>query len=247
MSRRANDIVGFMSGVLTFTPYFYWAHRHAIHHATAGNLDRRGIGDVWTLTLREYRQGSWWLRIRYRVVRNPFFLLLIGPAYLFLVFNRFAASKEGLRWHRSVLFSNLAILALAAILSVLMGFKAYILIQLPVILLSGAAGVWLFYVQHQFENTYWTHGRNWDYATAALEGCSYYELPRVLQWFSGNIGFHHVHHLSPRVPNYRLEACHRKNPMFRKARKLTLRQSLRCLRLRVWDQERRALVSLGSP
>lgn len=244
-SKRANDIMGFVTATLAFTPYFYWRHRHAIHHASSGNLNRRGVGDVWTLTLQEYRQGSPWLRIRYRLVRNPVTLLLIGPIYLFLIFNRFATLRAGWRWHRSVLWSNLAILALAGSMVGVMGLKAYLLIQFPVLLLAGIAGVWLFYVQHQFEGVYWEREGDWDYIKAALEGCSYYKLPRVLQWFSGNIGFHHIHHLSPRIPNYSLEACHLGSPLFRQVQELTLLQSFRCLGLRVWDQEHRALVSLG--
>jgi len=244
-SKRANDAMGFLTATLVFIPYFYWRHRHAIHHATAGNLNRRGVGDVWTLTLQEYSQGSLWLKIRYRLVRNPVTLLLVGPIYMFLIYYRFAGLRSGWRWHRSVLWSNLAILALAGSLISVLGLKAYLIIQLPVILMAGMAGIWLFYVQHQFEGVYWEREGDWDYIKAALEGCSYYKLPRVLQWFSGNIGFHHIHHLSPRIPNYSLEACHLGNPMFRQVRELTLVQSFRCLRLRVWDQEQRALVSLG--
>jgi len=244
-SKRANNITGFLTGLLSFTPYFYWSYRHAIHHATSGNLDKRGIGDVWTLTLQEYRDGSFWLRLKFRLVRQPLVMLLFGPIYMFLIFNRVAHLPGSWRWHRSVLWTNLAILALGGGISLLIGFKAYVLIQFPVILFAGIAGVWLFYVQHQFEDVYWESQDKWDYLTAALEGCSYYKLPRILQWFSGNIGLHHIHHLSPRIPNYRLEACHLENPMFHTVRVLSLLESLRCLRLRVWDQERRIMVGLG--
>jgi omega-6 fatty acid desaturase (delta-12 desaturase) len=199
---------------------------------------------VWTLTLQEYREGSFWLRLRFRVVRNPITMHLVGAFYMFLIFNRFADFKLGWRWHRSVMWTNLAILAVATGLSALIGFQAYVLIQLPVILLAGIAGIWLFYVQHQFEEVYWETQDRWDYLRAALEGCSYYKLPRVLQWFSGNIGFHHIHHLSPRIPNYNLEACHRRNDVFHKVRELTLWESFGCMRLRVWDQDRRTLVRL---
>lgn len=244
-SKRLNSIIGYVTGTLTFTPYAYWTHRHAIHHATAGNLDRRGTGDMWTMTLQEYREASWWLRFRYRLVRNPIVFLIIGPMYVFLILNRFAAPDDGWRWHRSVLWSNLGLFAMAGGMSALIGWQAYLMIQLPIILLAGIGGVWLFYVQHQYEDGYWERTEEWDYYTAAIEGSSYYRLPRVLQWFSGNIGFHHVHHLSPRIPNYRLQECHERNPLLHRVRELTLLQSLRCLRLTVWDADRKKLVPLG--
>jgi omega-6 fatty acid desaturase (delta-12 desaturase) len=245
-SRRANDVVGFVSGALAFMPYYYWSHRHAIHHATAGNLEKRGIGDVWTLTLQEYREGSFWLRLRFRLIRNPLIMMILGPFYMFLIFNRLAHLTAGWRWHRSVQLTNLCIAVLVTAVAALIGFKAYLLIQFPVIMMAGIWGVWLFYVQHQFEDAYWENQEGWDYFHAALEGSSHYKLPRVLQWFSGNIGFHHLHHLSPRIPNYALEACHRAFPMPERVKTITFMESLRCLQLRVWDRDRRIMVKLGA-
>jgi len=244
-SRKANDAIGFVAGVLTFTPYAYWTHRHAIHHATSGNLDRRGTGDIWTMTVREYQEASRWGRLRFRFYRNPLVLFVLGPAYMFLIHHRFASPKDGRRWHVSVLWTNLALLGTALALSSVIGFKAYLQIQLPVMLLAGTLGVWLFYVQHQFEGVYWERQKEWSYVDSALRGSSFYQLPRVLQWFSGSIGFHHIHHLSPRIPNYFLEKCHRENPLFQRVKALRLRESFKTMRFRVWDEEHRALVGLG--
>jgi len=244
-SRRANDTLGFIAGMLTFTPYHYWRHRHAMHHATAGNLDRRGVGDIWTMTRAEYESASRWQRIRYRCSRNPFVMFIIGPMYLVLFLNRFAVPSDGWRWHRSVLWSNLAIAAVAVAFSLTIGFKAYVMIQLPVLLISASLGIWLFYVQHQFEGVYWARQTSWDYLEVALRGSSYYRLPRVLQWISGNIGFHHIHHLSPRIPNYLLEKCHRENAIFQRVKGLHLRESFKSLRYRVWDEEAQKLVPIG--
>jgi acyl-lipid omega-6 desaturase (Delta-12 desaturase) len=244
-SRTANDALGFIAGVLTFTPYHYWRHHHAIHHATSGNLDRRGVGDIWTLTLNEYRALSPPRRLAYRIQRNPFVLFGFGPIYLFFFRHRYAARHDELRWHRSVLWSNLGLLAVAVGMSALLGWKTYLLIQLPVMFLGGMVGIWLFYIQHQFEGAYWQSGERWNYLTSALRGGSYYRLPRLLQWFSGNIGFHHIHHLSPRIPNYELEPCHRENPRFHDVPTLTLRSSLRSIGLRVWDEEQGRMVGMG--
>ena len=246
-SRRANNFLGFVSGLLTFTPYHYWRHTHARHHATAGNLNRRGLGgDIWTMTLLEYRSASRWKRIRFRCFRNPVFLFLIAPSYLFLVQHRFAHPSAGARWHVSVLWANLGLFALATGVSLLIGVRAYLLIQLPVMMMAASIGVWLFYVQHQFEEAYWEDGKDWDYLSAALRGSSYYALPGLFQWLSGNIGFHHVHHLGPRIPNYRLPKCHRENAIFHRVKPLHLGESLKCLRLRVWDAEAKRMVGIGS-
>ena len=246
-SRRANDLLGFVGGVLTFTPYHYWRHQHDIHHATSGNLDRRGVGDIWTMTVREYRESSRWRRLHFRLYRNPFILFLIGPLFVFLFKHRFAKRGAGWRWHRSVLWSNLAMLGLAVAVSALIGPKAYLLIQLPVISIAAVAGVWLFYVQHQFEGVYWERQAEWDQFASAMRGSSFYKLPRLLQWFSGNIGFHHIHHLSPRIPNYFLEKCHRENPPFQAVKALHLWGSLKTMRYRLWDEERQKLVGVGAP
>jgi len=208
-SRLANDICGFVCGVLTFTPYYHWRWEHSLHHATAGDLDRRGVGDVWTLTVQEYLEASRWKRFAYRLARNPFVLFVIAPLYLFPVGQRFPSPKASRREWQSVWWMNLAILVMAAGLSEVFGIVPYLLIQLTALTVAGSAGIWLFYVQHQFENAYWERNEDWEYTAAALKGSSFYKLPKVLQWFSGNIGFHHIHHLSPRIPNYNLERCHK--------------------------------------
>jgi omega-6 fatty acid desaturase (delta-12 desaturase) len=243
-SQKANDITGIIAGIITFTPYYAWRHSHAVHHATAGDLDRRGVGDVWTLTYDEYHAMTFWKRMGYRLYRNPFIIFVVAPTLDFVLFQRIpimnAAAKP--REKRSVHFTNLVLLIIAVVLSLLIGFKAYLLIQLPVIAVASSLGVWLFYVQHQYENVYWERHENWDFATAALFGSSFYKLPKILQWFTGNIGFHHIHHLSPRIPNYRLEACHKANPLFEQIEPLTLKSSLKSLRIRLWDENRHKVM-----
>jgi omega-6 fatty acid desaturase (delta-12 desaturase) len=242
-SRRANDIVGFITGVLTFTPYHQWRWEHSIHHASAGDLDRRGTGDVWTLTVQEYLEASRWKRFAYRLARNPVVLFLLAPLYLFLIQQRFPAPKSPRRERLSVLWTNLALVAMGAGLSAMFGFKTYLVLQVSLIALAGTAGIWLFYVQHQFEGVYWERDEQWDYCAAALQGSSFYKLPKVLQWFSGNIGFHHIHHLSPRIPNYNLERCHQAEPLFQTVKPVTLLSSLKSLTFRLWDEQQRRLVS----
>ena len=241
-SRRANDILGFITGVLTFTPYRHWRWEHSLHHATSGDLDRRGVGDVWTLTVQEYLEASRWKRFAYRLARNPVILFGAAPIVLFVILQRFPSAKAPPREQRSVVWTNLAMLAVAAVMSWAFGLKAYLLLQLLIVMLAGTAGLWLFYVQHQFEGVYWQRNEEWDYATAALQGSSFYKLPRVLQWFSGNIGFHHIHHLSPRIPNYHLEKCHKAEPLFQTVKPVTLFGSLKSLTFRLWDEQRQRLV-----
>ena len=241
-SRRANDLVGFVTGLLTFTPYYFWRWQHAVHHGTSGDLDRRGYGDVWTLTVQEYVESSRWQRLAYRLSRNPLVLFVIAPLFLFVVILRFPSSAAPPRERRSVYWTNLALLIWATGMSAIFGWRAYFLMQFTVMVFSGAAGVWLFYVQHQFEGVYWERGENWDYATAAMQGSSFYKLPRILQWFSGNIGFHHIHHLSPRIPNYNLQRCHNAEPYFQRVKPLTLLASLKSLSLRLWDDRGKQLV-----
>lgn len=242
-SRRANDVTGFITGLLTFTPYFHWRWEHNIHHATSGHLDKRGDGDIWTLTVQEYLEAGRWKRFAYRLARNPVILFLIAPLFMFLVRQRFSKAKANTRERRSVQTMNAAILAAGVGMSLLFGFKTYLLLQLMVMGVAGAAGVWLFYVQHQFEGVYWDRAEGWDYTRAALEGSSFYKLPKILQWFSGNIGFHHIHHLSSRIPNYNLEKCHRASPLFQRVKPITLLASFKSLSFRLWDEQRRRLVS----
>ena len=244
-SRRANEITGYITGVFTFTPYDHWRWEHNIHHATSGHLDKRGTGDILTLTVQEYLEASRWKRFAYRLSRNPFILFVIAPLYLFLIRQRFPSAKADQKQRRSVYWTNLGIVAMAGVLIAVFGWKTYLLVQFLIIAISGAAGVWLFYVQHQFEGVYWERGENWDYTKAALEGSSFYKLPKILQWFSGNIGFHHIHHLSARIPNYHLEKCHRADPLFEKVKPITFLQSFKSLTFRLWDEQRRKLVGFG--
>jgi len=241
-SRMANDILGFITGVLTFTPYHHWRWEHALHHASSGDLDRRGTGDIWTLTVQEYLEASRWKRFAYRLARNPVVLFAVAPLYLLLIKHRFAVPKASRRERGSVYWTNLAILGMAAGLSWFFGVKEYLLLQFVIMMVAGSAGVWLFYVQHQFEDVYWERRDDWDYTRAALQGSSFYKLPKVLQWLSGNIGFHHIHHLSPRIPNYHLEKCHKAEPLFQSVKPVTLFSSLKSFTFRLWDEQRRKLV-----
>ena len=244
-SRRANDIWGFITGVLTLTPYQHWRSEHAVHHSSSGNLDRRGIGDIWTLTVREYLECSRWKRLAYRLMRNPVVLFVLGPIYMLLIKHRFPTAGAGPRERRSVHWTNLGILGVGAGLIMVFGLKPYLVIQLTSVAVAGSAGIWLFYVQHQFEGVYWQRQGQWDYLTAALQGSSFYKLPKILQWFTGNIGFHHIHHLSPRIPNYNLERCHNAEPLFQTVPAVTLFGSLKSLAFRLWDEQRHRLVGFG--
>jgi omega-6 fatty acid desaturase (delta-12 desaturase) len=244
-SRKANDIWGFITGVLTFTPYQLWRWEHAIHHSASGDLDRRGLGSVWTLTVQEYLEASRWKRFAYRLARNPFVLFVIAPFFLFVIQHRFSPKQASRRERQSVYWTNLALLGVAVGLSLIFGLKAYLVIQLTMIMVAGSAGVWLFYVQHQFEGVYWQRHGQWDYLAAALQGSSFYKLPRILQWFSGNIGFHHIHHLSPRIPNYNLERCHKAEPLFQTVPPVTLFSSLKSFTFRLWDEKRHRLVGFS--
>ncbi len=245
-SRAANDAVGFFTGILTFTPYYHWRWEHAIHHASAGDLDKRGTGDVWTMTVQEYLEASRWKKFAYRLSRNPFILFVIAPMYLFLLQQRFPSAKASERERHSVWAMNAAILGMALGLSWLVGLKAYLIIQLIIMMVAGGAGVWMFYVQHQFEDVYWERGEDWSYVAAALKGSSFYKLPRILQWFSGNIGFHHIHHLSPRIPNYNLEKCHQADPLFQQVKPITLFSSFKSATYRLWDEKNKKLVGYSA-
>ncbi len=241
-SRRANNTLGFITGALTFTPYHHWRWEHALHHASSGDLDRRGTGDIWTLTVQEYLESSGWKRFAYRLARNPFVLFVLAPLFVFLVKHRIPHGNASQRERSSVYWTNLAVLGMAVGLSLFFGLKAYLLIQLTVLLVAGSAGFWLFYVQHQFDGVYWERGEEWDYTAAALRGSSFYKLPRILQWFTGNIGYHHIHHLSSRIPNYNLERCHRAHLLFQSVKPVTLFSSLKSFTFRLWDERHRKLV-----
>ena len=241
-SKRANNAVGVVAGLLNLTPYRHWRWQHALHHGTAGDLDRRGSGDIWTLTVQEYLRGTRWKRFAYRLARNPLVLFVVAPLYIFVVHHRLAAPTAPKRERRSVRCTNWTLLGITLAMSAVIGLKTLLLIQLTVSAFAGAAGLWLFYVQHQFEGAYWARSEDWDYTAAALQGSSFYKLPRILQWFTGNIGFHHIHHLSPRIPNYHLQRCHDADPFFETIKPVTLFGSLRSLTFRLWDEQRKAFV-----
>ncbi len=242
--RRLNDWVGRAIGVLTLTPYDFWRRSHNMHHAGSGNLGRRGIGDIVTLTVREYMALSWWRRFRYRLYRHPAVMFGIGPAFLFLLQQRLplGAMREKSEWS-STMATNGAIAVVVAVLVWLIGLVPFLLLQLPVILLAAAIGVWLFYVQHQFEETFWAEDVDWSQPQAALHGSSHYDLPGVLRWFTANIGIHHVHHLASRIPYYRLPSVLRDHPELAGIGRLSLGESIGCVRLVLWDEARRKLIS----
>jgi omega-6 fatty acid desaturase (delta-12 desaturase) len=245
-SQRANNFLGTICGVLAFTPYYQWRHNHAIHHATAGDLDRRASWDLpLTYTVREYLALPRWKQLLYRLYRHPLVLFGIAPTLLFVFAQRLMSPKGGKRERWSVVFTNLALLALFLVLGYFIGYREVLAIQLPTLIIGATLGVWLFYIQHQFEDTYWEHNDDWEFAEAALKGSSYYKLPHLLQWFTGNIGLHHIHHLSSRIPNYALQACHDENPEFQQVSTLTLLGSLKCVSLRLWDEETQKLVSFA--
>ena len=242
-STRANRRLGFWLGILVFTPGEQWWKAHAIHHATSGNLDRRGVGDVTTLTVDEYLKLPILGRLGYRLFRHPLVMFGLGPLFMFLIKHRIAYPRFGKRETMSVVWTNLGILALAVGLNLLMGFQNYLLVQLPILWLGGMSGIWMFYVQHQFESSYWARHPEWEYIASAFEGASYYQLPKVLQWFTGNIGFHHIHHLSPKVPNYRLEKAYNANEILRRPLTLTIRESLRTIPLTLIDEANDRMIS----
>jgi acyl-lipid omega-6 desaturase (Delta-12 desaturase) len=246
-SQAANDCVGFALGVLTLTPYHRWRRSHALHHATSGDLDRRGMGDVKTLTVREYLQLSPRQRLAYRIYRHPVFLLCLVPLFFFTILQRFAFlaprswKKERLGAH----LTNLLLVVIVVGLSLLIGFWSLVLVHLPIAFLASVVGVWLFVVQHQYEHTYWRRHEQWDYAEASLAGSSHLVLPRPLQWLTANIGLHHLHHLDSRIPNYRLQECLDHNPQMQAATRITLRDGLHCLRFALWDEDRGVMVGFG--
>ncbi len=242
-SKKANDIVGKLIGVLVFTPYTPWHKSHKIHHATSGNLDKRGIGDVWTLTVDEYKASIKSRQLIYRLYRNPLLMFSIGPLLQILFKSRFTRKDMSRDEKRNIYATNIMLLIVAGLMSYWIGIKAYLLIQIPVIYIAHVAGIWLFYVQHQFDDVYWDRGQRWDYKDAAMEGSSFLKLPAIMQWFSGNIGFHHIHHLSPRIPNYNLARCHYENDIFRNIKPVTLFRSLTALNLRLWDEVTNRMIS----
>lgn len=245
-SPRWNTRVGYFCGILTFTAFYDWRRSHAGHHITVGDLDRRGIGDITTMTVAEYLAAPALNRLAYRLYRSPAIMFCLGPAYYFLVRNRWPSKGANKHDVHSVIATDAAILSIGVAASLVVGFETYVLVQLPVLIMAATFGVWLFYIQHQFEGVYWARHKEWDPWTAAIQGASYYKLPKVLQWLSGNIGFHHVHHARPGIPNYRLQQCYEETPELQTAKPITIRSSLRSVRLNLWDEEKRQLVSFGS-
>jgi omega-6 fatty acid desaturase (delta-12 desaturase) len=244
-SKHANDWVGRALGFLTLTPYDYWRHTHAMHHMSSGNLERRGIGDIETLTLVEYRALGFWGRLKYRLYRNPIVLFGLGPVYLFLIAQRFPLDtfKNGRASWLSVFGTNAGILIAACAMMYVIGIPAFLVVHLPVVILGAAIGVWLFYVQHQFDETHWSRPPDWSQEEAALRGSSFYDLPKPLMWLTGNIGIHHLHHLSSRIPFYRLPRVLKDFPELENVGRITLWQSFKCVNLNLWDEAGKKLIS----
>ncbi len=242
-SKRWNNIWGAITGVITFTPFHCWTVRHAYHHETAGDLDRRGVGDVWTMTVNEYLASSKGQRAWYRFYRHPLVLFVLGPLQVLLIQNRRILPNSTKKDVWSVIGTNIALAAIIAVVSLTLGFKTYLLIQIPIILIGLSLGIWLFYVQHQFEGVYWEHSDQWDFEKASMEGSSFYRLPRALQWFSGNIGYHHIHHLNSRIPNYYLERCHKAVVGKREIPEIGFWRSFKAMNYRLYDEDRRELIS----
>ena len=246
-SKKYNDLTGMFLSIFTLTPYHYWKKSHAIHHANTGKIERRGVGEIYTMTTDEYEHASLWGKLKYRVYRNPVVLFIFAPSFLFVILYRFPNYRvKALKPVRlSAYLTSLAIVIFASGIIYFIGFKSFLMVQIPVTFITSSAGMWLFYVQHQFEDAYWKNEGNWDYANAAMQGSSYYKLPKILQWFTGNIGFHHIHHLSPKIPNYMLEKCHNENSLFQNGVVLTLRSSLNSVLLNLWDEKEKKLISFS--
>jgi omega-6 fatty acid desaturase (delta-12 desaturase) len=242
-SKGANKFFGYLLGLLVFTSFEDWRFSHLRHHTAYGNLDARGSGDIWTMTLTEYENSSKMTRFRYRLYRNPVVLFGLGAIFVFILGNRLPTSGVGWKERRSVIYTNLLVVSLFLIAAQFIGWRTYLLIQLPVLWLAGAAGIWLFYLQHQFEGGYWARKSDWDPLRAVMAGSSFYTLPAVLRWFSGNIGYHHVHHLSPRIPNYHLIKCYDAVPALQAREPLTMAKSISCSRLKMWDEVQQKMVA----
>ncbi|MBK5360689.1 fatty acid desaturase [Bacillus sp. TH44] len=242
-SRRVNRIVGTCMGVLTLFPFDQWGHEHSVHHATSGNLDKRGTGDIWTLTVNEYLAAPFRLRLAYRLYRNPFVMFGLGPIYVFLLKNRFNRKGARKKERMNTYLTNVLIVALVGLLCWAIGWQSFLLVHGSIFLIAGSIGIWLFYVQHTFEDSYFEEDKDWEYVKAAVEGSSFYKLPKILQFLTGNIGFHHVHHLSPRVPNYKLEEAHNNTLPLKNVPTITLATSLRSIRFRLWDEQNNNFVT----
>ena len=243
--KRANAWLGIALGLLVYSPFHSWRHDHAVHHATAGDLDRRGTGDVPTLTVAEYVSRPWQRRLGYRLFRNPLVMFGLGWIFALVIKPRLIPRNARPRVRRSIVRTNVALALIVAGVCWVIGWREFLLVQAPTAFIAGSAGVWLFYVQHQFEDTYWQSSDRWSYADAALRGSSYLRLPKVLQFFTGNIGLHHVHHLSARIPNYNLQRAHDENPIFHAVPTLSLWDGLRTARLKLWDERHGRLTTFA--
>jgi omega-6 fatty acid desaturase (delta-12 desaturase) len=244
-TKRLSKIVGIITGLIVFTPYHKWHYEHKIHHQTVGNLEKRGTGDVMTLTKNEYLNLSLFRRLYYRIYRNPVVLFVIAPILLFTVAQRFTRKNMSLREKIYVHLSTLSLAAAITLIMLLVGWKTFLLIQIPILFIATGHGVWLFYVQHQFRHVVWTNSENWDYKTVALKGSSLFKLPPILNWFTGNIGYHHIHHLSPLIPNYNLKKCNDENSIFRDIKPITFFSAFESLLLRLWDEKRQMLIKFS--
>jgi omega-6 fatty acid desaturase (delta-12 desaturase) len=245
-SKRANHYVGTVCGLFVLSPFRRWGHDHAVHHASSGDLERRGVGDVITLTIAEYNARTPRGQLGYRLLRNPLVMFGLGPIVAMIIGPRLVAKNARPRMRNSVLLTDLSLLVIVGVLCWVMGVGNFLLVWAPAAMLAGSAGIWLFYVQHQFEDAYWQSTEEWSYAEAALRGASYLKLPKILQFFSGNIGLHHVHHLSARIPNYNLQRAHDENPMFHDVPTLSLWDGMRSVRLKLWDEERGRMVTFAA-
>ena len=244
-SKRANRYVGRFVGLFVLSPFERWRHDHAIHHATSGDLERRGVGDIITLTVGEYRSRRWPGRLAYRLMRSPVVMFGLGPVIAMVIGPRIATRSQRPRMRHSVLGTDVVLVIVIGALCWLIGWQTFLIVWAPSAILAGSIGIWLFYVQHQFEDAYWQSAADWSYSDAALRGSSYLKLPRVMQYFTGNIGLHHVHHLNARIPNYNLQRAHDENPIFHQVPTLSLRDALRTVRLKLWDEEQGKLVTFA--
>lgn len=244
-SSKANKFVGMFFGILSFTPWDKWHNQHHRHHGSVGNLDKRGVGDVWTMTKEEYTASSKFEKIKYRVYRNPLVMFGIGSLYVFLIQNRLTREGMPKKERLNVYFTNVALLLIVIAMSLTIGFGTFVIIQLAILYVAAISGLWLFYLQHQYEDVSWFRNKDWNYRTVAMEGSSYVKFPKLLQWFSGNIGFHHIHHLNARIPNYYLNKCYRENTIFKEVKPVTFLLALKSLRLRLWDEQIQKMVSFS--
>lgn len=241
-SQTLNRIVGILLGLLVFTPHHKWHYLHKVHHKTVGNLDKRGMGDVDTLTIEEYNSKTTFQKFAYRIYRNPIILFILAPFFVFTLFNRFPSKQLSTKINVYTHLTTIAAIVMVLIFTYFIGIKTYVLIQIPVLFFATISGVWLFYLQHQYPEVVWVRNEKWDHKTIALNGSSYIKFPRIIQWFSGNIGIHHIHHLSSQIPNYNLEKCHQENPEFQKE-SMSFFDSFKTLKLRLWDEKNQRLVS----